>query len=193
MVAGAVDVAECPLALERLLVALDLPVDLWAARWDQEVAHTAVGEELGERPVAGVCPRVVAHQAFHLDPARGEVGESALDKAGDGCRLLVAVELAVGVAGVVVDDRVHPFEANPHPFLPAAAEAIACDSMAGPGEADKALRVDVEQIARARPLVEAWLLTRLPGQPRGPGAFQCPPHGRVRMTGLARDQPRPPA
>ena len=106
---------------------------------------------------------------------------------------LVAVELAVGVAGVVVDERVHPLVADPHPFLGAGAVAVAGDGVAGPGEADEAFAVDVQQIAGAGPLVAAWLLARLPRRPRDPGPLERPPDGRVRMPGLAGDQPWPPA
>jgi len=77
VVAGAVDLAERPLALERLLVALDLAVDLWPPGWDQEVADAAVGEEFGERPVVGVGPGVVAEQSRRLDSVCGEGVEAA--------------------------------------------------------------------------------------------------------------------
>jgi hypothetical protein len=163
-------VAERPLALERLLIALDLSVDLWAVRWDQEVAHGVAGEELGEGSVVGVGPGVIAHQSFHLDPVRGEVGESALNEAGDGCGLLVAVELAVGVAGVVVNDRVHPFEANPQPQLSAGAVAVTRDRVARTAEANKPFGVDVKEVAGAGPLVAAALLAWLLRRPRDPGA-----------------------
>jgi hypothetical protein len=42
-----------------------------------------------------------------------------------------------------------------HPLLGAAAVAIAGDGVAGAAEADKALAVDVEKIARTGPLVGA--------------------------------------
>src|SRR6476661_4508439 len=61
------------------------------------------------------------------------------------------------------------------------------------GEADEAFAVDVQQIAGTGPLVQAWLLARLPRRPRDPGPPQRPPDGCVRVTGLARDQPWPPA
>ena len=44
MVACAVDLSEAPLSFERLLVALDLAVDLWSAVWDQEVVDVVLGE-----------------------------------------------------------------------------------------------------------------------------------------------------
>jgi hypothetical protein len=72
------------------------------------------------------------------------VRERALDEAGHGVGSFVRVQLAICVAGVVVDDRVHPLVANPHPLLGAAAVALAGDGMAGPGEAGEAFAVDVQ-------------------------------------------------
>jgi len=62
---------------------------------------------------------------LRLDPELTEVGQAALDEAGDGLGTLVRVELAVGVAGVVVDERAHPFVVDPHPLLAAAAMPVA--------------------------------------------------------------------
>jgi hypothetical protein len=128
------------------------------------------GEQPSERLVAGVGPGVVADQPLYLDSVCGEVGEAALDEAGHRLGFLVAVELAVGVAGVVVDDRVHPFEANPHPQLSASAVAVTRDGVAGTAEANKPFGVDVEQVARAGPFVAAALLAWLLRRPRDPGA-----------------------
>src|SRR5207244_8940571 len=118
--------------------------------------------------------------------------EAAFDEAGDGRGLLVGVKLAVGVAGVVVDERVHPFAADPHPLLLSAAVTVAGDGVARPAEADEAFRVDLQQVAGARPFVQARPLTRLARRPRDPRPLQCPPDGRMRMSGLAGDQSRPP-
>src|SRR5204862_3221672 len=92
----------------------------------------------------------------------------------------------------VVDERVHPLVADPQPLLRAAALAVTGDRMARTAETNKALALDVQQIARAGPLIEAGLLTRLPGRPRDPSPSQRPPDGRVRTAGLAANQPRPP-
>jgi hypothetical protein len=105
---------------------------------------------------------VVGEQPFWLDPVLGEVRQCALDEAGDRVRPLVWVQLAVGVAGVVVDDRVHPLVPDPHPLLLAGAVTVSGDGVTGPAEADEALAVDVQQIARTRPLVQARPLARLP-------------------------------
>jgi hypothetical protein len=108
--------------------------------------------------------RVVGEQSFRLDPVGGEVRKATLDEGGHRRGAVVAVELAVGVAGVVVDEGVHPFVADPHPLLLAAYVAVASDGVAGAAEADEALAVDVQQIARTGPLVEAWPLAWLPGR-----------------------------
>ena len=102
------------------------------------------------------------------------------------------MELAVGVAGVVVDERVHPLVADPHPPLRAAALAVTGDRIARTAETNKAFAVDVQQIRRAGPLIEAGLLTRLRRRPRDPSPSQRPPDGRLRMAGFAGKQPRPP-
>src|SRR5512141_659940 len=95
---------------------------------------------------------------------------------------------AVGVAGVVVDKRVHPLVADPLAFLGAVCEAVAGDGVARPCEADEALRVDVQQIAGAGPLIEPWLLPRLAGRPGDPRSLKRTPDGRVGMADLAGDQ-----
>src|SRR5262245_22763350 len=65
--------------------------------------------------------------------------------------------------------------------------------MARTGEADEALAVDVQEITGTRPLVQPRLLPQLPRWPRDPRAVQRPPDSRVRVPGLASDQPRSPA
>jgi hypothetical protein len=48
MLGGAVEASECPLALERLLVALDLPVCLRPPRLDEAVLDRVRLQELPE-------------------------------------------------------------------------------------------------------------------------------------------------
>jgi hypothetical protein len=160
VVARAVDLAKRPLSLERLLIALDLAVDLRAAVGDQQVADSALADKLRERVVVGVGPGVVADEPLRLDPVLGEDGEPALDKAGHRGRPFVAVELAVGVARVVVDERVHPFVADVHAQLGAGAVSVAGDGVTGPAETNEAFAVDVQEVAGAGPLVAARLLAR---------------------------------
>ena len=132
--------------------------------------------------------------AWARSRARRSASRPRSTKAVTVSRPLVAVELAVGVAGVVVDERVHPLVADPHPLLGAGAVAIAGDGVAGAGEADEALAVDVQQIAGTGPLVAAAACSRAClGGREMPARLQCSPDGRMRMTGLAGDQPRPPA
>jgi hypothetical protein len=161
VLARAVGLAEGPFALERLLVALDFPVGLRAARPDEQVPDPALFEQFAQRAVVAVGVGVVGEQPLHLDAVAGEDGEAALDEAGYRRRRLFAVVLAVGKAGVVVDERMHPLVADPHPFLGAAAVTVAGDGMSGPSETDEPLAVDVEQIAWAWPLVAARLLAWL--------------------------------
>src|SRR5215210_1721210 len=153
---------------------------------------TAVGEHPGKSFVARVGPGVVADQSLRLDSPLGEVGETAFDEAGHGCGFVVTVELAVGVAGVVVDERVHPFVADPQPPLRTGRVTIAGDGVSGPAETNEALAVDVEQIARTGPLVAARLLAWLPRNAGDPLAPKRPPDGGMRVPGLAGDQSRPP-
>src|SRR5262245_50709084 len=51
----------------------------------------------------------------------------------------------------------------------------------------------MQQIGGAGPLVQPLPLTRLLRRPPDPRPPHRPPDGRVRMAGLAGDQPRPPA
>jgi hypothetical protein len=64
------------------------------------------GEQLAQRAVADIAPVVVAHQTPDHHPVGAEEGERALAESGDVVRLLVGVELGIGQARVVVDDRV---------------------------------------------------------------------------------------
>src|SRR4051812_10072008 len=84
---------------------------------------------------------------------------SALDERDDGGGLLVAVDLGVGQAAVVVDHRVTELSPDAHALLGAGAIAGAGDLVAGPREAPEAFGVHLQQIARAR-------ATRSAGRPR---------------------------
>src|SRR5438128_5121248 len=106
------------------------------------------------------------------------MGETALDEAGHRGGCLVAVELAVGVAGVVVDERVHPLETDPQPPLGTAAVAVASDGMTGTCEADEAFAVDMQQVTGTGPLVATRPRARLLGPPRDPLPLERPPDGR---------------
>src|SRR5213079_1250507 len=82
-------------------------------------------------------------------------------------------------------DQQGPLVADPQPQLGAGAVTATGDRVAGTGEADKALAVDVEQIAGTGPLVQPWPLARLPRWPRDPRSPERPPDGRVWVPGLA--------
>ncbi|MGH2763869.1 MAG: hypothetical protein ACRDL4_21360 [Thermoleophilaceae bacterium] len=59
---------------------------------------------LAQRTGMGVGPVVVAHQALGRDAMGGEEAKRALDERDHGRRSLVAVQLRVSHARVVVDD-----------------------------------------------------------------------------------------
>ncbi len=125
-------------------------------------------EELAQGAVVSVDEGVVGEQPPRLDPELGEVRQRALDEGCDRLGTLVRVKLAVGVAAVVVDDRVHPLMTDAHPPLTAAAIAVAGDGVPCSAEADEALAVDVQQVAGTRPLVQPRLLARLRRRSRDP-------------------------
>src|SRR5207244_8578175 len=81
---------------------------------------------------------------------------------------------------------------DPQPPLGTAAVAVASDGMTGTCEADEAFAVDVQQVTGTGPLVATRPLARLLGPPRDPLPLERPPDGRVRVPGLAGDQPRTP-
>jgi hypothetical protein len=138
----------------------------------RQVADPLAGEQLAQRAVLDVGEGVVAHQPSRADAVALVEGERSLDEAGHGRGPLVAVELDVGEARVVVDDRVREVVAD-EPLrvqrLAPARGAISGDGMAGTLEAGVAADVDVQQVAGARPLVAVGRLPRRafrPGDPR---------------------------
>jgi hypothetical protein len=103
VVAGAVDATESPRAPERLLVALDLAVALWSTWPDEAVLDAASVQELTQRAVVAVDERAVGEQSPRLDPELREVFKRPFDEAGRRLGALVAVQLAVGVAGARIE------------------------------------------------------------------------------------------
>jgi hypothetical protein len=69
-------------------------------------------EQLAQRVVLDVDERVVGLQPLGRDRETGVELEGALDERGDGRRFLVWVDLGVGQASVVVDDRVAELPAD---------------------------------------------------------------------------------
>ena len=98
--------------------------------------------------------------AARVDVVGAKEGERALDEGDDGRGALVGVQLGVGQAAVVVDRRVGELLADPARLLGAGPVTVAGDLVAGRDEARKALGVDLDQVARARPLEPAHLLAR---------------------------------
>jgi hypothetical protein len=128
-----------------------------------------------------------------MDSQLREEDERALGEGGDGFGLLVAVQLAVSDAAVVVDDRVHELPADAHALFGAGAVTHAGDAVPGPREASKALGVHLQQIAGARPLKPDHRLARRFRDPGKAVAAQNRVDRRVCDPGRAGDQPRSPA
>ena len=151
-----------------------------------------------QRQLASACPRprvapgAVGHQSAALDVVAGEPGEGAFHERGDGRRVLIAKELAIGQAGVVIDDGVEVVVAERVVAL-TFVTTIAGDRMAWPAEPRVALDVHVQQISRARPLVAHERRLRRSWGARAAVTAQDRVNGRMRHPCLARDQPRPPA
>src|SRR5712691_4577292 len=98
------------------------------------MADAAAGEQLTERAVLDVAEGVIGHQPLGDDAVLGKEAERPLEEAGYRRRLLVVVELDVGEAGAVVDDRVRVVVADPGLDAPPAQRlgAVAGDPVAGP-------------------------------------------------------------
>jgi hypothetical protein len=176
--------------------ALHLPVCLWPIGLRGQMAHLSCEEELAQGAVVGVAPSVVAHQSLRRDAVPFKPRERSADELGDSLGALVAVQLDIGQAGVVIDDRVREVIAHPravsHPAA-AAPRAISGGTMTGSLKARVARGIHVQQITRARPLVATRSISRLTRASRETVAVKHLPDGRVRMTRLSRDQPRSPA
>jgi len=116
--------------------------------------------------------------------------EGALEEAGGGLRPRVVVDLRVGQARVVVDDRVHMVDAVRDAVLRA---PIASHSMTGSLEAHVLADVHVQEVARAGPLVAVGWLSLGSWRPREPRSAEHLPHGRVSKAGRSGNQPGSPA
>ena len=122
--------------------------------------------------------------------------EGALDEAGHGQRELVAVQLDVGQARVVVDHRVGVVVADAglgtHPGS-VALRAVLGDGVPGPAEARVARDVHVQQVAGTGPLVAVGGFARRPRGARERVAAQHLPYRLMRYADGAGHQPRSPA
>src|ERR1700691_2114603 len=124
----------------------------------------AGGEELTQGAVVGVTPGVVAHQPLRGDALCLEPLQCPGDEPRDGLSALVAVQLDVAQARVIIDDRMREVITHPcaliHPVA-VALRTVSRDAMPWPLKARIAGRVYVQQITGARPLVSAseipWL------------------------------------
>src|SRR5205807_6505561 len=133
-----------PLSGEGLLVSLHLPVSLGCAGWDSPGLDGVSGEQLSEAAVVDVGEVVVGLQPSGRDPVAGEELQGAFNEGGDGGGLLVVVQLAVGQAGVVIDDRVAELPAGPVALLLGGPVALPGDPVPRPGEPPRALDVHLQ-------------------------------------------------
>jgi hypothetical protein len=104
--------------------ALNLSVGLRPVGLGAQVLDLTNGEEFSQRAVVDVGERVVGHQALGADAVALKPSQSALHECGDGRGALIGVQLDVGQAGVVVDDRVREVVANAGPIGHPAAAAL---------------------------------------------------------------------
>src|SRR5437660_3703522 len=109
----AVDNPLGPLAPHGLVEALDLPVGARTVRLGGQVPDPVSGEQVAQGVVLDVAEGVVGHQPFRREAMPLEEGEPPLDEAGYGRGPLVAVQLDVSEARVVVDERVRVVVADP--------------------------------------------------------------------------------
>jgi hypothetical protein len=103
----------------------------------------------GVEPVGDVAGAVVRHDGEDLDAAVLEPSDRASEKAGGGRGSLVRQNLGVGQAGGVVYGDVDELPADASGVL----STIAGDAMADTADAAQLLDVDVDQLARAIPLI----------------------------------------
>jgi hypothetical protein len=76
------------------------------------VADRAAVKQLAQRAVLDVGERVVGHQPLGHDAVVEEEDQGPLRESGDGGGAFVGVQLAVGQARAVIDDRVAVLPAN---------------------------------------------------------------------------------
>src|ERR687888_1390249 len=185
-VARAVDGAVGPAGEQGADEAFGFAVGLWPVGAGAEVADAepAAGECVQGGAVAGA---VVGEHAFDGDAVAAVESDRALQEAGRGRGLLVAEDLRVGEAAVVVARGVDVL-----PALAAAAGGGAVGIGAGGAAASvperalagaafdstELLDVDVHELARPRALVPKRLLEPEPAEPPQPEPGQDPRHRR---------------
>src|SRR3954452_7718506 len=178
--------------LHRLMEALDLAVPAGRVGRGDDVTDVLLGEEVAQRGVVRVGPGAVGHQPPRADAAAGKPGQRALDERRDRRGALVCEQLAVGQAGVIVDDGVEVVVAERVAALHLGAP-VAGDGVPGAAEARVALDVHVQEITRTWPFVANDLLAPGPRRARATVALEDRADRRVRDAGLGDQQPRAPA
>src|SRR5436190_3954487 len=144
--------------------------------------ETATRERVCDRDVRG---SVVCEQPFNRDSVAAVEGDGTAKEADRCRRFLVAEDLGVGEATVVVDRDVDVLPA----FLALIAPVVAAagDSVTGPVDPTQLLDVDVEELAGACALVAPRLLEAESPQPTQPRPGQDPGDRRQRHRERFRD------
>jgi len=94
----------------------------------------------------------VGHDPFNDDAMAGKPGERALQKAGSGFLALVRQHFAIGKPTGIVDADMQAFPTDPVMSIDRAGAASG-NAVANAGDASELFGVEVQQLARARPLV----------------------------------------
>jgi hypothetical protein len=117
-------------------------------------------------------------------PQRRKEGDGTTQEAGGGRAFLVSEDFDVGEPGRVVDGDVDVLPADPaRPGRP-----IVVDAVARPADPAQLLDVDVDELARPRPLIAVGRLLRLqPRQLPEPVSRQHSTDGRERHPERLRD------
>lgn len=137
-----------PFAQEGLDESFGFSVGLRAVGTSTEVAQLELLAG-GFEPVRDVAGAVVGHDGLDTYAAALEPGDRAFEKAGGGRGSFIGEDLRVGEAGSIVDGHVNELPSDASRVLP----TIAGDAMADAADAAKLFDIDVDELARAVPLV----------------------------------------
>ncbi len=175
-----------PFAQQRLDEALRLAVGAGRVRPGEAVSELPGPADAGETPRAIAAP-VVGQHPPDGDAPSPKPAQRILEKRGAGPPALRAPDFDIGHARRVIDRHVHILIADPA----RPARAVAVDAMADAAKAAQRLDVEVQQIARVRPLVSLDDGRRVElTDAIEPGALRHARHGRARHAEAPTDLPR---
>ena len=143
-----------PFALHRLDEAFCFPISARRVGRGKDVADAACGQQLLEDPGGPVVARVIGHH--RLDRAHPEIGkviERPIEKPRATLAALIGVDLDLGVAAVVIHGHVD--HAIAHAVVVMSARDPTSGAVARSSEARELRGIEVDQRARARPLIAA--------------------------------------